>query len=367
MARGALLDRITVDEALPGTLHEQLGVGIRRQISAGALHPGDRLPTVREIAKRCGLSSFTVQRAMGELTREGLVEGRRGAGTFVAEPRIRSTEVVFGHRPPRTWSALGPFYDQIFDGLRQAYADSIRRLCATYVDGEAPTAPELLSVCAARNADGIVAYRPAGGLADALRIVSHRIPTVALSRPIPNAPAECIAVEPRPAVQRLLETRLAKGRRRFVFAGFQTSVGAPAEELSPYRAIYEAVNATLDAAGVPAVCCLHPSDDIIGPEADKDIRAWFAPRIAELPEDAVVIMQNPHLADTLGAWVQGRDIITYTESQATRDAFHGRLTILYMGLERLAEEAGRRLQEIARSGNVTHGSIIRLEPEILTP
>ncbi|HWB95754.1 MAG TPA: GntR family transcriptional regulator, partial [Bryobacteraceae bacterium] len=50
-----------------------------------ALRPGERLPTMREVAVALCIDLNTVQRAYGELEREGLLTLARGRGTFVAE------------------------------------------------------------------------------------------------------------------------------------------------------------------------------------------------------------------------------------------------------------------------------------------
>src|SRR6185312_12181058 len=51
--------------------------------AAAALAPGDRLPSVRELMAAHRASPLTVQRAIGRLAGEGLLEPRPGRGTFV--------------------------------------------------------------------------------------------------------------------------------------------------------------------------------------------------------------------------------------------------------------------------------------------
>lgn len=53
-----------------------------------ALAVGDALPPERVLAPRFGVSRMTLRRAVEELVREGRLERRHGAGTFVAEPKI---------------------------------------------------------------------------------------------------------------------------------------------------------------------------------------------------------------------------------------------------------------------------------------
>jgi molybdate-binding protein/DNA-binding transcriptional regulator YhcF (GntR family) len=68
------------DEAL----YLQIADYFRRLIATGKLKPGDRLPAIRELAKKLKLDPGTVSRAYQELEREGTITGRRGGGSFVS-------------------------------------------------------------------------------------------------------------------------------------------------------------------------------------------------------------------------------------------------------------------------------------------
>jgi len=61
----------------------QIAQQIRQALAAGILVPGDQLPTVREVVRQIAVNPNTVFKGYRELEREGLVEGRPGAGTFV--------------------------------------------------------------------------------------------------------------------------------------------------------------------------------------------------------------------------------------------------------------------------------------------
>jgi DNA-binding transcriptional regulator YhcF (GntR family) len=63
----------------------QLVQQVRQAVSLGILRPGDQLPTVKEVVGSLAINPNTVLRAYRELDLEGLVEGRRGVGTFIAE------------------------------------------------------------------------------------------------------------------------------------------------------------------------------------------------------------------------------------------------------------------------------------------
>jgi GntR family transcriptional repressor for pyruvate dehydrogenase complex len=58
---------------------------VRRLIETGDLHPGDRLPPERELARALGVSRPTVRSGLKTLVAMGVVHSRRGAGTFIAD------------------------------------------------------------------------------------------------------------------------------------------------------------------------------------------------------------------------------------------------------------------------------------------
>lgn len=65
-------------------LHRRVYRAIADEIATGALPPGARLPSERELCERLSVSRATVRRALAELGADGLVEPSVGRGTFVA-------------------------------------------------------------------------------------------------------------------------------------------------------------------------------------------------------------------------------------------------------------------------------------------
>ena len=70
-------------------LMEQIKVGI----VTGAFPRGERLPSVRDLATEAGVNPNTMQRAMTELERDGLVYSQRTAGRFVTEDETMIQQV----------------------------------------------------------------------------------------------------------------------------------------------------------------------------------------------------------------------------------------------------------------------------------
>ena len=75
---------ITVDLNNSKPTYLQIVECIRRAIAAGALQPGDQLPTIREAAVQARVNRNTVSRAYLELEHLGLVVNRQGSGTYVS-------------------------------------------------------------------------------------------------------------------------------------------------------------------------------------------------------------------------------------------------------------------------------------------
>ena len=72
------------------TLYTKVEETIAAEIADGEYGPGDQLPTEDELLQRFEVSRITVRRAIQNLVQRGLLEIRRGRGTFVLEPRIEA-------------------------------------------------------------------------------------------------------------------------------------------------------------------------------------------------------------------------------------------------------------------------------------
>jgi GntR family transcriptional regulator len=107
--------------------YRRIQYALRKRIEAGELQPGDAVPSERELARSHEVSLMTARHALAELEHEGLVDRRRGAGTFVALPRIH-------------FNRLASFTEQM--ASRGLPARS-RILCASIVEDEQEAAARL--------------------------------------------------------------------------------------------------------------------------------------------------------------------------------------------------------------------------------
>ncbi|HPS79103.1 MAG TPA: GntR family transcriptional regulator [Thermoanaerobaculaceae bacterium] len=66
---------------------------VKSAIATGLVEPGDRLPTVRQLAVDLSINPNTVARAYTELELTGLVETQMGSGTFVGQRKVEQDDV----------------------------------------------------------------------------------------------------------------------------------------------------------------------------------------------------------------------------------------------------------------------------------
>jgi GntR family histidine utilization transcriptional repressor len=83
---------LSVSSALPArtSLHQRIRSDLEAKILSGRWAPGKRIPFEHELIATYGCARMTVNRALTELVRAGLIERRRRAGSFVARPRAQS-------------------------------------------------------------------------------------------------------------------------------------------------------------------------------------------------------------------------------------------------------------------------------------
>ena len=76
---------IRIDATLPTPIWSQIEDAIRHLVASGALQPGDAVPSVRDLAREQRINPNTVAKAYQRLVEAGVLETRRGEGTFVAQ------------------------------------------------------------------------------------------------------------------------------------------------------------------------------------------------------------------------------------------------------------------------------------------
>ena len=85
---------VSIDARDKTPIYAQLERGLRAAMATSRLRPGDQLPTVRQLAVELSINANTVARVYADLERAGVIETRRGVGSFVTATPDKA-------RPPR--------------------------------------------------------------------------------------------------------------------------------------------------------------------------------------------------------------------------------------------------------------------------
>ena len=117
---------VSVDSRDRTPIYAQLDRALRAAIATGRLSAGDQLPTVRQLAVELSVNANTVARVYAELERAGILETRRGVGTFVSATPAQAHPPKQHERRLRTFitrlladaSAAGFTLDDLLDGLQ---------------------------------------------------------------------------------------------------------------------------------------------------------------------------------------------------------------------------------------------------------
>ncbi len=78
--------RLNINPRLSTPIYQQVVDGIKEMVARGILVPGERIPTVREMAGELALNPNTIAKAYQKLEQEGIIDTMRSRGTFIAEP-----------------------------------------------------------------------------------------------------------------------------------------------------------------------------------------------------------------------------------------------------------------------------------------
>ncbi|WFE32059.1 GntR family transcriptional regulator [Micromonospora sp. WMMD975] len=141
-------------DAQPQPPYRRIAGEIEARIRSGDLQPGDRLPSIRQIADRWGIAIATATRVLATLRDDGLVETRVGSGTVVAASPDRP------RRPSRAKVAASRLPVSQVGGARQALSrDHLLRTAIAIADVEGAEAVSMRRVAAELGVGTMSLYR----------------------------------------------------------------------------------------------------------------------------------------------------------------------------------------------------------------
>ena len=124
------MDR-SLEDNMP--IYMQIMNRIRDAIASGELAAGDKVPSVREFASEFEVNPNTMQRALMELEREGILVSERAIGRFVTDDRSRIDAMrrEAGSRVAdafiRQMADLGFSEEEMLDFFRERYGETLRK------------------------------------------------------------------------------------------------------------------------------------------------------------------------------------------------------------------------------------------------
>jgi GntR family transcriptional regulator len=122
--------RLRINPSSPEPIWSQIESGVRRLVAARVLAPGAPVPSVRDLARELRINPATASKAYQRLSNAGVLEVRRGDGTYVtARPPVRRTSVVVRelHEGALRYATLaltlGVEPDDAVESLRAAWSE----------------------------------------------------------------------------------------------------------------------------------------------------------------------------------------------------------------------------------------------------
>src|SRR5512135_1121139 len=127
--------RIRVDPTLPSPIWSQIEESVRYLVASGALRPGETVPSVRDLARDQKVNPNTVAKAYQRLVEAGILETRRGEGTFVAErpPAMPAAEKA------RVLQEGATRYSTLAVNLGATRAEAVSTLQASWPEHDGPS------------------------------------------------------------------------------------------------------------------------------------------------------------------------------------------------------------------------------------
>ncbi|MBC8099313.1 MAG: GntR family transcriptional regulator [Armatimonadetes bacterium] len=233
-------------------LYEQLYTYIANAIAQGKLTPGDRVPSENELAEQFKVSRITSKAALEKLYRDGLIERKRGKGSFVS---LKLTATPGGVKPvnatPRILGVVMPDFAEVF-GLKLLYSiesqaaqrNAYLMFKRTYgsQDEEEKAIRALLQL----GVSGLIVFPVHGDYynQELLRIVLSGFPVVLVDRYLKGIPASTVSTDNARASQQLTAYLLTRGHRHIAF------ISPPSENTSSIEDRIQGYRDALAAHGV---------------------------------------------------------------------------------------------------------------------
>lgn len=355
-------DKPPCDRNSPIPRYLQVRDWLTAEIASGRMARGTKLPAERDWAPLLGVSQMTLNRAIQEVVREGLIVREVGRGTFVAGVESRRDGPGNGRAQTQTahigvvlhWhkdSDGGHYGSQMLSGIYNVAAERPARLSFAWGDPEGATAPSrYVSVAREMGVDGLLlVIPPSRAMPQIQSLQDSRIPFYVVGASWPDQGTPCIDFDNASGTEMAMRHLLAQGHRRVGLVrgamhlrGSQVRVETfhhvLTEQGIAFDPAWDVVSSSFQMDGAAA---RRLEQVLQAPDAPT---AWFAAGY-HLSMQAVEVMRRlkRRIPDELAVIGFGDPF--------TAAYMHPPLTTVWHPVEELGELAATRLLDAIREGN----------------
>lgn len=133
-------------------------------ITTGKVQPGEKIYSENELGKIFGVSRHTIRQAIGDLVHEGWLYREQGAGTFVSNQQVRSSESALSYPPLQRTKNIGVITTHISDyifpsiikGIESHLTNQGYSLTFACTDNDIKKEKQCIQTMLDRNIDGLI-------------------------------------------------------------------------------------------------------------------------------------------------------------------------------------------------------------------
>jgi len=240
-----------------------LATEMRGIISGTSSTPGSKLPSIRRLSELTGLSRGEVCQALTTLRIEGLVEQRRGSGTYVSagiSSQMHTKLSQIGVILP-VWDPTASHYEVggILRGISERCSRARYRLEIVHGDGDSQRDYSFADELTKLGLHGLIWIQPSYDVPLSLpRILEKGLPLVLVGRGYPSLPIERVGWDERELATQIGDWMLRHGRKHLI-------------------------------------CMVGPRDDVTTARQIEALRAAFKARGLSLPDEQILTARMGHV------------------------------------------------------------------------
>ena len=227
-------------------LYKQIKALLREKVERAELKPGDPIPPMRELSRRCRVSELTVRRAIQELAQEGVLSSRPGSGTFVLDaplPKARTPgePEPLPHNVHDTDIGVAfaniaegyPLFEQFVKGMRSVVGD---RCLLQFFEQPVDTRDAAIQAgrFPIRQISGLVVFAPIN-----LELVSRcrreSVPCILMFPSVTEGQGPCVIVDYESGMTDAMLHLHDRGRDRIAFVSSGPHLWSTSQYVNAYR------------------------------------------------------------------------------------------------------------------------------------